>query len=349
MEKNGATMYIVYLDLLGTKESSKDAEVYSQLIEKFSKAVMDTAWNLKNSGKVGMFSDSVYAESSDLKNLLDFLVQLRFRLFSESIFFNAVVKKGDLNTKNISNGSHFYGTVFSGKDIASLYNAQVSFKGIGIFVDKSIEKEAIEEVGYHLNDSVFIQYNKDDKNIQKKYYPVRYKDISFLDTINYNCIQDKLFTTVLNMMYSSYLQSPKYGRYYISVITNLLRSNIEGCIWNKAQQTFSKAPTSFALIFKMLSKYYSKLCDFPGVEFLTFILLDIIYMSDLDTDAKEDITKQFTNIDFIQNKYVHFLEEIPDSLFTIQEGSISSNRERFIQYCKKDLSRSFVNDLLNDE
>lgn len=339
--------YIAFLDLLGTKSSCKDSKAYLNHISNFSQAVSDTSCNLEGYGKVGIFSDSAYAESTDLKRLLDFLVQLRIRLISKMIFFNAVVKKGQLNSRAIKEGSHLIGVTFSGNDIADLFISQTRFKGIGIYIDKSIENE-IPGTGYVLNDCMFVECDYDAQGNQNKYYPVRYKDISFRETLPYKIIEDKLLETVMKMMYSSYLESPKQGRYYISILINILKSNDDVLKWNKAEHTFGHMPTPFSAVYSMLKKYYSKLSDLPGVEYLAFILLDIAYCSnELDADDQVGITKLFADLDCIKSKYIHSLNSIPDVLFSRNKGQTSSNRELFVQYCKNDMSRDFVFDIMN--
>lgn len=339
--------YIAFLDLLGTKETCKDSGAYLNHISNFFDAVHDTSCNLEGYGKVGIFSDSAYAESTDLKRLLDFLVQLRIRLISKMIFFNAVVKKGQLNSRPIKESNHLFGVTFSGNDIADLYISHTKFKGIGIYIDKSIENE-IPDTGYFLNDCIFVECIYDVSDKLNKYYPICYKDISFRDTLPYKKIEDKLLETVMKMMYSSYLESPKQGRYYIPMLINILKSNDSELTWNKAEHTFSQMSTSFSAVYSMLKKYYSKLSDLPGVEYLAFVLLDIAYCSkNLDADDQIAITKLFADLDCIKSKYIHSLNSIPEVLFSKNKGQTFSNRELFIQYCKNDMSRDFVVDIMN--
>ena len=346
MSSSEKPAYIAFLDLLGTKSSCKDSSIYFELISDFSKAVRETSWNLEAYGQVGIFSDSAYAESSDLEHLLDFLVQLRIRLIAKKVFFNAVVKKGELGSRDLKEGSHLFGVTFSGNDIAELYISQTAFKGIGIYIDKSVEDE-VSSTKYVMNDCIFVGSDYDEQSKKNKYYPVPYKDISFDKTIRYQTIKNLLLETVLGVMYSSYLESPKYGRYYISILSNLLRSDVDGIEWNKAQQKFIEMPTPFSAIYKMLVEHYSKLSDLPGIEYLAFILLDIVYNSNkLSIEDQISITKLFAEYECIKSKYIHSLNKIPDVLFTNKHGQASSNKELFVQYCKNDMSRDFVENIM---
>lgn len=339
--------YIAFLDLLGTKGTCKDSLMYINHISNFTNAVKDTSWNLEGVGKVGIFSDSAYAQSSDLEHLLDFLVQLRTRLISTKIFFNAVVKKGELNSIDLKDGTHLFGVTFSGNDIAELYISQTNFKGIGIYIDKSIEDE-VPHTKYIMNDCIFVGYDYDEQSKQYRYYPVQYKDISFYKNLSYKIIDEMLLETVLKMMYSAYLESPHHGGYYISILTNLLRSYVNGLKWDKANNVFEQMPTPFSAIYEMLKNHYSKLNDLPGVEYLAFILLDIVYNSnDLSIEDQISITKLFTELECIKCNYIHCLSKIPVDLFTSKNGEVTLNRELFIQYCKNDLSLNFVNDIMN--
>ena len=94
--------YITYFDLLGTRGFCDDSEAYYNNLLRFNRAVCQTGAILLDYGQVGVFSDSAYAESSKLSVLLQFLTLLRNRLLADGLFFNAVVKRGSLGIKSVS-------------------------------------------------------------------------------------------------------------------------------------------------------------------------------------------------------------------------------------------------------
>jgi len=336
--------YISYFDLLGTRGFCDNPHTYYENISAFKKAIKETAWLLKDYGKVGVFSDSAYAESSDLKYLLDFLVELRDRLISENLFFNAVVKKGKLGVEPMDSkdGNVAFGVAFTQSDIAELYIAQTNFKGIGIFIDKSIQDE-VSSTGYRLNDCIYVRHNSDHTG----YSPVKYKDISFNASIHEKKSIERLLKTVIRNMYSSYMKSPRFGVYYISILSNLIRSYTDTFDWDLSKRCFTSVPLAFDLINRMIRDHFSDLSDLHGIEYLAFILLDVIYNSDnLHEAQKNDITLTFTKYDCIKSKYAHSLNQIPSELFSFNSDSQASNRELFITYCQDEMSNHFVDDIL---
>ena len=88
--------YITFLDLLGTKDFCGTPEIYNTNISIFYKEVQTISYRLKGTGKIGIFSDCLYAESEDLKPILDFLISLRKRLCAQKLFFNAALTKGEI-------------------------------------------------------------------------------------------------------------------------------------------------------------------------------------------------------------------------------------------------------------
>lgn len=138
--------YISYFDLLGTRGFCENSETYYKNIKEFYETVQQQSCFLSK-GKVGIFSDCAYAESSSLYELILFLVEVRDRLISQGLFFNAVVKEGDLDIKVVENTTMrpAFGVVFNNSQIADLFITQSKFKGIGIWIDTNLVKE-IEKI-----------------------------------------------------------------------------------------------------------------------------------------------------------------------------------------------------------
>ncbi len=333
--------YIAYFDLVGTKGFCESPEVYFEKMQHFKKAIEQISWLVREYGTVGVFSDCAYVESSDLKCILDFLVQLRDRLISKGLFFNAVVKSGSLDPQDLkAKGSqHLFGVAFNNSSIADLYIQQTKFKGLGILIDRSIQEE-VKETAYTMTDCIFIERRVINNCIE--YIPTSYKDISFGCSIKSKKSIEILLRMVLNVMFTSYIKSPKYGTYYVSILSNLVRSYTQGFEWDMKKQKFTSMPLGFQSVNKILSLYYDKMTDLSGLEYLAFVLLDVIYNSqDLNDEEKSSITNSFSNYECIK-KYLHSLNSIPENIFT------GNNRNLFIKYCQDDLSSDFVEKVLDN-
>ena len=85
------------------------------------------------------------------------------------------------------------------------------------------------------------------------------------------------------------------------------------------------------------------LSGFEGIEYLALIMLDIVYNDkSLDEEAKKSYTKNIVEIDCVKNRFIHFLNEIPNGIFSYNPEENVNNRELFIRYCQDDLSDDFV-------
>jgi|GEM_PF-5972516 len=271
-----AKKYIAFFDLLGTKGACEDPELYYNNICSFEKAIKDTSWLLKNNeqtyGKVGVFSDSAYAESNDLQYLLDFLVCLRNRLMSENLFFNAVVKEGELGVDPISqtDTSVAFGVSFKKSDIAALYIAQTNFKGVGILLDPSVQDAVASLNTYKVNNCIYIAKKSDNSSVA-----IPYKDIAFDSDAENKKILKELMRIIIRTMYSSYMRSQKFGSYYISLLSNILRSYTKKFDWDLNKHEFSEAPAPFQMVKNMISNCYNDISNLHGIEYLALILLDM--------------------------------------------------------------------------
>ena len=339
--------YIAYFDLIGTKGFCESSDLYFKKINSFKDAIKQLSVLLKGEGKVGVFSDCSYVESKNLQCLLDFLVQLRDRLISKELFFNAVIKKGELKAETLNKSDYLFGVAFNDSCIADLYIQQVNFKGIGILVDSSVQED-VQKTGYRMTDCIYIQ--KKTINNVINYYPVAYKDISFGQSVENKKTLEILLRVVLNVMFSSYMKSPKYGTYYVSVLSNLVRSYGDDFKWDMKTKKFITIPLTFQVVDRILCQYYDKMIEFQGLEYLAFILLDVIYNSEsLNEEEKISITNQLSEYTCVKNKYLHSLDDIPNNLFSMNPKLNVNNRELFIKYCQEDLSSSFVEKVLDSD
>lgn len=340
--------YITYFDLLGTRGFCDDSEAYYNNLLRFNRAVCQTGAILLDYGQVGVFSDSAYAESSKLSVLLQFLTLLRNRLLADGLFFNAVVKRGSLGIKSVSEHTkNVFGVAFQNKEIADLYIAQTNFKGMGIFIDKSITNEDLKKANCLTTNCIYMKKHSNSSN--GEYVPIRYRDISLksYDTLatEYKAFWETILDVFLRKFYEAFVKNPKYGTYYISLFSNFIRSSDTDFSWDMKQKKFHNAPAIFGVLENMLtSPYYDNLRNLPGLDCLLLIVLDVVYSSDgLNEHDKDSITKKFTGFECIRNKYLHNLDSVPSGLFSSANGV--NYRDRFIRYCQKDVAVDFVNEV----
>lgn len=338
--------YISYFDLLGTRGFCENRNTYYKNITSFYDVIHQESCFLKGCGSVGIFSDCAYAESSSLERLLDFIVEVRDQLISQGLFFNAVITKGNLGIKDIPQDENrpSFGVVFSDSMIADLYISQTRFKGIGISVDKLLVDEINKNTSYKTTNCIFI--DKINREGRTQFVPVEYFDIKF-DYDGYSKEMEHTLDIFYHEFYSAYIKSPHFGRYYISALSNFIRSYECKLKWNMEKCDFENPrPLVYKVIQNTLNKCKNELSDLPCIEYLALVLLDEIYNStDLTPDEKKDITKQIVEIECVKKKFIHSLNEIPYGVFTNNLAEGINNRNIFIQYCQEDLSDDFVEKL----
>ncbi|MBL4918556.1 hypothetical protein [Szabonella alba] len=140
--------WIVFLDLLGTKDSAKiSSSQYPLKIETFSHTLLEHAQNIQADVKVRFFADSVYLQCGSFSELVDFVAAVRWTLFSEQIFFKAAIARGELEDRpivqHVTEGRlHPFDVSgsFFGPAAVGVYYAQESFKGIGFTIEKNALK-----------------------------------------------------------------------------------------------------------------------------------------------------------------------------------------------------------------
>lgn len=337
--------YIAYYDLLGTRGFSDSPEIYFENIQKFKKAVTQTAILLRDDGHIGVFSDSVYVESANLRCMLDFLVLVRDRLMADGLFFNAVVKEGRLNLEEIApSEKHVFGVAFRSNEIADLYIAQTNFKGVGIFVDDSITDDDVVRAGYSVNRCVYMERSPEGN--RDRYIPRMYRDISLKKSLDNPRRLSNVLELFLKEFYSSFVKSPRYGAYYISLFTNFIRSFGADPEWDLTKKNFKVTPLIYKVICNIAGSDNKTMENLPGLEYLVFISLDMIYQSEkMNEHDKISATRVFANYECVRNKYFHNLNSIPEGLFSKTEDG--DNREKFIRYCQDNLADDFVDNIIN--
>lgn len=302
---------------------------------------------LRGFGKVGIFSDCAYAEADDLTYLLDFLTTVQERLMARGLFFNAAVKCGKLGIEHttFSEDRPAFGIRLTNNIIADLYLTQTNFKGIGIYLCPDV----IEEINkpnfkYKTVDCIYI---RKDLNT---YEPCGYKDVA-LPEPRYEKSLMQTLEVLFEALYGSYIKKPKFGLYYISLLSNMLRSYGSAFKWDMSKDDpFSEpsVPIIFKSIKKFLDLYETEFSDLKGGEYLAFVMLDVIYnLSQFNEEEKKDITMKTIEISCVKNKFIHELNAIPNGIFTINPVNKTNNKNTFIQYCQKNLSKTIVDNIVS--
>lgn len=351
-----STSYIAYLDLLGTKGFCEEEDVYYKNIKNFSNTVEILAPKLGSSGRIGIFSDCVYIECTELDSMLNFLSQLRLMLLGDGLFFNAALSKGGLGVEAIGSRvtqaddkSNLFGVRFTNKEIASIYCKQTNFRGVGIWIDPSVKSEITSRGKYTIIESIY--YTKEVKENTNIYLPKCYNDIAFWGENNNSNLKDReafvkdVMAIIFKTIYKSHRKSSKYSVYYTSLLINIIRCcNVESLKWNKSCNLFENMTIEFKVMYNFLLEVNKNLSNLIGFDCICLALLDKIYSSPALTDYdKAAITEHFIDkFSCLSSKYKFSLDLVPKEPFS------NDNRGNFINYCNNDMARQFVSNILDN-
>lgn len=220
--------FIGFFDMLGLQSiAAYDINKYSDSLIDFQTvtigAIKKTKMEFTNCNiECYMFSDCAYIEASKLDVLIYFFRILRLALFTKQIYFQAAITKGNLNCSSDDEQDYIRTTIFQGTDAVKVYQLQNNFKGIGIFIDKSIVNLDNPKLSTKITTSIF---QPDENKYQfKTYYDISFEhpnnNIGMLDTIK-TLIQTYRRMRILNI---------RASRYYISaictIISNLNKNDI---------------------------------------------------------------------------------------------------------------------------
>ena len=332
--------YITFLDLLGTKDFCSSREIYNRNISVFYKEAQTHSRYLKEAGKVGIFSDCLYAESKDLKQMLDFLVALRKRLCARRLFFNEALTKGEIDIVNPASSKYenFFGVAFEKSDIADVYMKQNRFKGIGIWVDESLHDEIRKISGYRLIRSVYLK--EVDTSTFEPYYDIAFK----FENKVFDHYEDAVVKTVFSECLLAYTKSKRYGRYYLSIIATLINSyHNYNLSWNLAKCNFEQCPMIYYIIMKLAEDNGKSYPFIQGLEMLCLLIVDNAFEHEEVTEIDHSlIIEKFMSYECLKKPYSYSINSLPD-VFSSKE-----NRDKFIRIYQENIVNAQVNDLFKN-
>ena len=158
------------------------------------------------------FSDCAYLESESIEKLIQLLRELRRILFINRIYFNAAVTVGSLKVEKLTQ-SHSNFTKFLSSDTVKVFSTQVSFTGIGIFIDKEAQNEIKGDLkNLLIKSSYCVSFDPSGISTFKEFTDIKYIHTS-VELFDYLIIK-YLSTLTLNI---------RASRYYLSAINTFIR------------------------------------------------------------------------------------------------------------------------------
>lgn len=307
--------YISFLDLLGTKDLSMQEETaYSDSIKVFGQCISEGLRNSKC--KAYAFSDCAYLQAETLIDMLGVLSDLRDLLLQERRFFSAAVTVGTLNADISSDEENRYVCQsFAGADVSRVYVKQSRLKGIGIWLDESVicNKKVLGKK-YRSIPNFCIP------NIEEPKRLLHFYDLQ-IDTKEENL--KAYFDFAMKSYRRANIKSKRYGRYYISLLINIL-SAIDFSE-NAKQPVLEYEKTQGWYISSQLLKSLFDFChkdeyfihNAPGYVYIFLYLLNNLYNENSCGAYTQAFLKKIVELHVI-DEYIYDLSNVPEGLLSKQ-------------------------------
>jgi len=326
--------YIAFLDLLGITASTTETSLYESKIRGFTVELINASGLLGKDGKLRYFSDCAYVQAGDLGRLINFLTHLRDNLLLEGTYLSAAVIKGVLAPRESRIDDDricdVHGVSFFGKDIAKLFLFHNEFKGAGIRLDKDVADELSALGSSTVVDSFFIPEISQSGEKEKITF---YKDVAFWEKYTNNTFNN-MFIKVLQDALLAGSQNSRFGRNYIPLMVNFMRSRPEASFcWKKAEseeETTLECESYPCQMIYRLSFKWGKVPDLFGLHYLSLVLLGMLY---------EDYP----------NNYLTDVDRTEVSLLLLQKGILSEKYDQLNKLPAEDFfDKTIAEQIRND-
>ena len=245
---------IGFIDLLGTKESSKISEhKFYDAIRKFLYRLVLRLGELPDdSYTIQYLSDSAFLELDVSPQSFEFLRKLRHDLFRERIYFKCSLVLGELKPQNITEqfildlvenqtltaipnfpasviSQNFSGFFFSDQTIKA-YLLHEEFKGIGFIAEERLVKENPHEFvssAYYISDNLASMKKFFDISFDPVFEVGNWIDESELDPLDEpegQLDSDGYISQFLGGASSASLKKATFAKYYLPTLFSMIRS-----------------------------------------------------------------------------------------------------------------------------
>lgn len=337
-------VYLAFFDLLGTQNFSGSATDYYKNIIELQKRIVDNHAYLNqndNIYKIAFFSDSCYVESKNLVELIKYLEALRDDLSTLSLFFNAAVikidnKSNDYKSFDYTNATYndncnVSGIMFYDNSVAKAYVEQNRFKGIGIHLSKEVidDFRSNKELKGKLTKSIYLSDHKKYDSLTLYYDVV----CSFPDDV----LREHWFMTIVKAYFFACCDNPRYGKYYISLLTNIINNSSVDIEWDNRTSKFVNSDAIYNI---MLSIFTSKdkYSLLTGIDIIAVVFINKILSSNLPPHHIVEIIHILLNE--VAKKYLTNLDSVPWIAFLEK----NNNEEQFKKYCREYIVLEKIND-----
>ncbi len=299
--------YCGFFDLVGIKDLARhDTRAYYETLKSFQNTIWDKSIRLKPEKGEGIwfFSDCMFFQCANLKNIVDFIREVRKDCFTGGYYFKGSIMPGtitpvrafqnpmmDQSAKAQKLRKKVLWGFYFGESAVDLFSGHEKLKGIGITVlgeSGAKHKPRREPDHQEILASGFVP--NAGHSLISDYYDIKYSD-SEIRSIDLDVL--------LKRFLKAKATSKKLGRYYLTILMTWIRS-ID--IDDIDQQHVN---TSNLLSLILGSEYESLFGDVAGYEFILLTLLGKVY----EVEFPDTHLKQMVREAFHKRKKLHNLVE----------------------------------------
>lgn len=326
---NDEDKLVCFIDLLGTKESSRiSSDDYHQAIKEFHEALNNAKGHLSESYQIKGFSDCAFLALNPDNNSIAFLNDIREHLFAKSYYFKCSIVYGEFNVE-VQNDEGFSSTTFGEKSVAA-YEKHEDYKGIGYVVDEAVyTNKEIGEIESQFVRSFYLRKTKPVEFVPC--FDVRFDD-RFIGTTKF--LEDKKENKIkkgssnhssegnINLYLKNFViaktKNKNYAKYYIPTIISIINSSDFSKIAFSKENGWNGVTMIFYKIF-FDSVFQKRITSIPGGEIIYFAALEKFYTDmeyvDEERGEKDEVRTQLAEIISGKQKIKNFISKVPDFIF----------------------------------
>lgn len=319
---------ICFLDLLGTKESSRvSQDDFYLAISSLHSCLEKNQVYLSQGYSIRGFSDCAFmALPIDTKSL-QFLEMVREHLFSDGYFFKCSVLRATHTEEYSGSQSSGLSSVSFGPPSVDAYILHEKYKGIGCILDESVH--ATKSLQKKMVSSVYF----DDKGSLgfKQFWDVAYDQnytgtSKFIDELRSGNLEEGSVNHAANLNIDFYLKkffvsrtkNKSYSKYYIPALISIINSSDFSNLVFDEKDGWSGAPVMFYKMF-LEARLRQKVAIDSGSEILYYSVLNKIYKDlnhrDNDRGSSDQVKDKLADIFSSKKKIMQFVSKVPNFVF----------------------------------
>lgn len=305
MKKEDVIRLVCFIDLLGTKESSKvSGDDYSKAINEFKETLKESKHLLKQDSEICLFSDCAFmAVEYPSTDVLDFLNNIRTTLFAKGFYFKCSLNPGKFCAYQDNDTKGFSSVTFPPSAVDS-YLLHEQFKGLGFIISQKIFDVAWSGPKDALNDlvqSVFIGGPNRNEVIRyhdipfgEKYrgnnkYSIEKKEKLKIGGVNHSA--EIYFEQYLEDFMIARTKNETYAIYYLpSLITMIRSSDFKDLHYSEGDWT--GAPLIFCKLF-LEQRTLKRILSIPRSEIVYCAAVEKVYQDSNQGDIIKDYLATF--------------------------------------------------------